>query len=137
MLFLFGDHVIRVARWYIFKQNQNMGKFWRPCKIFYIWSFGQFSGHLVYFMALWLYFVVIGYIFTFWVNCTTIASGKPDHVMPLTCMKLGILFCLGRKKQQRNRPTSNTEPSLDYGLILLPLCTYILVLQPYSIRFSI
>jgi hypothetical protein len=58
----------RVARCYVFiTKTFNLGKFWRvlamdDARCWYIlWPFGQFSSHLVYFMA--LVFVVIWYIF--------------------------------------------------------------------------
>jgi hypothetical protein len=37
-------------------QNPNLGKFWMSCNgrcWFILWPFGQFSRHLLYFMAIW------------------------------------------------------------------------------------
>jgi hypothetical protein len=56
----------RVARCHILKPKipfwVNLGgSFKRRCR-FILWPFGQFSGHLVYFMAIWYIFMVIWFI---------------------------------------------------------------------------
>jgi hypothetical protein len=48
---------------YFQTQNTNLGKFWRVLqwKMFvYLWPFGIFYGHLVYFMVIWYRFSHFG-----------------------------------------------------------------------------
>jgi hypothetical protein len=60
----------RVARWHIFKPKIQIwvnfggycnGRFW-----YILWPFGQFSGHLIYFMAIWYIFPHLAYFSLFW-----------------------------------------------------------------------
>jgi hypothetical protein len=66
VLLLTYFNLFKVARWNIFRpKSGNLGKFWRALqwKMYILRTFGLFYGHLMYFMAIWVYCVVIWYIF--------------------------------------------------------------------------
>jgi hypothetical protein len=60
----------RVARWFIFKPKfptwVNFGGPYNGSCLYILRPFGQFSGHLVYFMALWYILWSVGIFSPFW-----------------------------------------------------------------------
>jgi hypothetical protein len=51
---------------YFQAKNPNLGTFWRVVHCKYIlWPFGQFSGHLLYFMAVFIFCVYVVYFSCF------------------------------------------------------------------------
>jgi hypothetical protein len=59
--------------------NPNLGKFWSALhwkKLYIIWLFGLFNGHLAYLIANWYILGHLVYFSQFWYNCTK-KSGNP------------------------------------------------------------
>jgi hypothetical protein len=77
--------VARVARWYVFKPKisiwVNFGGPWNGKGWHTVWPFGIYYGHLVYFMAIGIFFPVL-------VNCV-----KNNLATLSVATKIKIKFC--------------------------------------------
>jgi hypothetical protein len=92
----------RVARWYKFKPKISIWvNFWRIWneRCWYIsWSFGIFYGHLLYFVAILVLFIVIWYIFTHF-----------KYVVPRKIWQPWLDVCKRRQlpRRKREKPCQN------------------------------